>query len=242
MSKVKDKKIEKKAETKVEAVATSTTPVVEKVVETKEVEMSETFKTNLKKSEEFQAIKKDIRLKMKEEKDKAKKSELEVKLNEVITEEKKWLKSIAVPLVEEKKDIYVYKVIKRGENAIIMEVTSKGYYGKEATIRGYDTIKRDIRRPQIYMGKAYDAAEVFPGDTSFAYWSYRFLPTTDALAKAEKKFNELETGVELVEEEAVVEAVVEIAGETKTEEATIEAGDLAKTPVLDKKAKKKAKV
>ena len=169
----------------------------------------------------------------KEEKDKAKKAVLEAEWKKVITEEKAWLKSIAEQIVEEKKDVYLYKVIKRGENALLLEVKTTGCYGKEYRLCGYDVIRRDIRRPQIYMGKAYDAAEMFPGDNSFAYWCFRFTPLADALAKAEKRFNALESGEE--EEELTV------ATKIVTEIAAVENAEIAadKKPAKKEKAEKK---
>lgn len=160
------------------------------------------FKENFRVNEEFATKKRDIRAKMKEAgKDKDLKKKLQDELAATMAEEKAWLKSVAEKLTEITKGNDIYKCTKRGENALLFEIWSSGFYGNDKpTLRGYEVIRRDFKRPQIFRGKPYDAAEMFPGDNSFSYWHYRFTPLADALAKAEAQFNRLESGAEVEEE------------------------------------------
>jgi hypothetical protein len=128
----------------------------EKIIETHEVKLKETFIDRLKKFENFKELKRE-----------AKQSGNAEAFTAALKAEREWLKSIAIPLpLELKKNGFVYKQIKRGEKSALYEQLD------ENIVQGHEIFLLKVQPPCIIFKKEYEAKEIFPSNESFGLWAW----------------------------------------------------------------------
>jgi hypothetical protein len=137
----------------------------------------DTFETRVKKNEEFQERKRAA---------KAISSEafLAVKI-----EERKWLESICKKIEPEfKKNGFMYKLVSRGEKALIYSQHNIENGITEDVAQAFEVFVSKISAPKIAFKKQYEAYEMFPGNGVFGIWAW----SCSTLERAQIRFNALE--------------------------------------------------
>lgn len=197
-----DAEIEKKAEDKKGDAA-----IIEAAFEQpfqKPVTMENTFEERVKRSDEYVQKKRELKTKLdavrKMPVDPSSVTTIENAYALLLLEERTWLESVANMLEPEiKKNGFIYKLVKRGEKALIYAQCGKPDPKDPESEKpwAYEVFLSKISTPKIAFKKQYEAYEMFPGNSVFGLWAW----ACGNMERAEARFALLEKGIEEVESE-----------------------------------------
>ena len=88
---------------------------------------------------------------------------------------------------EIRKNGYIYRLEKRGENAMVYRQICP----EEGDIIAYEVFKIKVDKPKIVFGIQLNEREIFPGNEDFGKWAW----ATRSLDKAEQIFERIESGI-----------------------------------------------
>lgn len=177
---------------------------IKKVVEPSgPVTMENTFEERVKRNDEFIQRKRELKIKLEAVRkmpvDPSSITNIENAYTLLLLEERTWLESVSNMLEPEiKKNGFIYKLVKRGEKALIYAQCGKPDPKDPDSEKpwAYEVFLSKISTPKIAFKKQYEAYEMFPGNSVFGLWAW----ACGDMERAEARFMLLEKGIEETEE------------------------------------------